>query len=266
MKKLILTICLVLSGAAHATEVVYTIGEPQSSLLTKTFLPDRTVMAMPGAEGLLAWQSFLKDSNGVTIQPPQTVHISPGMEGRKDYSAEADLIAIMAVTQLTLITRPDTSIRKIEDLNKKQYSIATTSENGVCSRILRKLRQEIGIDFLLVPFKTASQGKIALLGGHVDMHCVPGAIAQDYVSSGQGVVVANLSKQFGFPIRYYVFVNKNMSNEQRTKIINNLKRPINNDEKSLMAQSGINLDSYFGEDAKAIFLKERILFQKLLNF
>lgn len=262
MKKLIFTALFLLSAFVKA-DVVYTMGDAASQLLAHTYVPEKVVVGKPGAEGLLLWKALLADNKSISIKPPQAVHIIDIIHG--GHSNKAELIAVLARSNMYLFADKSLGVKDIEGMKKKEYSVATVGENGICSLILKKLKKEKGLEMLLVPFKKPAEARIAFEGKHVNMLCTGGVVASEIKKLGNSNVVIDMEKDVGFKLTTYVYANKNIEPAQKTELIRALSRKLTDEEKSVLHQNGLEPFVRFGNEAQEVFTNERAFFQKLFT-
>lgn len=260
MKKLILTACLLLANLASAN-TVYTIGDPASFLLARMFFESSPVIQKPGAEGVLLWHDVLADPGAVSLQPPQSVHVASIVHS--DFASKATLIGVVAKSNMYLMAPKKLGVQSLEDMKKKQYSVATLGENGICANLLRKIQEERGIDLVIVPYKSVAKSQADFLGGHVDMQCAGGVSAHETLKTGEFSVVMDMKRDFGFSIRTYVYVNNAVPQETKQALVKSLHKQLSNADKDTLVQSGLELDVHTGEEAQLIFTKERTFFRKI---
>lgn len=262
MKKLIFTALFLLSAFVKA-DAVYTMGDAASQLLAHTYVPERVAIGKPGAEGLLLWRDLIADSKGISIQPPQAVHIIDIVHG--EYSNKAELVATLAQSNMYLFADKSLGVKNISDMKKKEYSVATVGENGICSLILKKLKKEKGVEMLLVPFKKPAEARIAFEGKHVDMLCTGGVVASEIKKLGNSNVVIDMEKDVGFKLTTYVYANKNIETTEKTELIRALSRKLTDEQKSTLTQNGLEPFVRIEKDAHEVFINERAFFQKIFT-
>jgi tripartite-type tricarboxylate transporter receptor subunit TctC len=263
-KKAIATAVFFLSLWAGAQDKVYTLGDPQSRILSDSLMPERVMIARAGGDGVILLNAFLNDTKTVSIQNVSTSHILPLVAGI-DYPRNAVLVAQLTNSKMYLVANRNLKLRSIQYLRGTKYNIASVGQNGICAHVLPATAKQNEFDYVHIPYKTPQQMRVDLLGGHIEIACVGGALANDIIKNNEADVIVDLTDLQNFKIKTYVFVNKDMSGNDRDRLVKSLQSQLTDQKKITIENFGLTLDVLFEQEARNAFEKDRQFFQSLIQ-
>jgi hypothetical protein len=264
-KLAITVLCALFSFAVGATPVVHTNGDAHSRVLAQIFFPDAPVISSPGADGLFVWKKLDGNKVDVAIQPALAVHFLPLSTGKEDYAATHDLLATLATTKQVLMARSSSNIDSVADI-KKTGKPATVGWIGhACGALLKSVFAAQGIELIYVSYKTPQEAISAFLGGHIDYICPVAASLQQLTDSGAGRAVLDLTEHHGFSLTTNLFVSKDMPETTRRAILQQLSRRLMQEDLVLAKLNGFALSVRTGSEAKNVFLRDRLAWQKIIK-
>lgn len=260
LKKILTSIFFVFSLPVLASNAIYTSGDGASALLADRLFPEKINVRKPGADGILLWTEFIKDKGSLSIQQITTTHNLHNSR-QVGFVDQAKLVAILATSNVYLFSHKDSSIKQLSDLSKKTYTIASTNPNGICALSMSYIANANNIKFVSIPYKTPQEASVAFLGKHVDMLCTSGTAGHAILNTPNIHLVLNLTKEYGVRVSQYLFAHKDISKDERVKLISTLREKINTIDAKIFADNGLNVVFLTGKDAVNFFNEDGALMQ-----
>lgn len=250
---------------AHAEPIAHINGDAHSRVLAKMFFPDMAVMASPGADGLLVWKKLDGSKTDVAIQVALAAHFLPLATSAEDYAQTHELLAVLASSDQALVAKPEFPVNTVADIKKLGRPVSVGWIGHACSALVRDAFKQHNVDMIYVPYKTPQEAMGAFLGGHVDFVCPAASSLRQVLSNGTGKVVLDLTKHHHFSLTTSVFVNRDMPEEEKRKLLQQVTRKLTDEDRAVAENNGFTLYVKTGRDAKNIFDRDRKVWKTLLR-
>lgn len=263
---IIFVITLLLSSIATAEDRnVYTYGDVHSRVLVKIFFPDAPAIAAPGADGLLVWKKLEGSKTDMAIQLSIAVHFLPHLHPQENFAGKYELLATLATSQQALFVSPNFPAKNIQDLKQLNRPITVGWIGHACKAFISEVFAKHNVEFIYVAYKTAPEAMTAMIGGHIDATCPAGSFFEQTIRNKTGRIIFNITEHYKFLITTYLFVNRDMSQVNKNKIIQQLTKPLTVDDVNSVKESGFELYVKTGESAADVYRKNQKIWQTVIQ-
>lgn len=228
MKKIIITILLLLSATCNADTIAFVVsasaGGPNDSVTRKVIkeLEEKTnlrfvVLNKPGAAHVIAYDYVLKTNR------PTLILETPEIKDHEVFSYVDEMYTLGHFTNIMFVSQKSgiKSLKQLIDLSKKRQINFGHGGIGSYSYLAMLKMCKTTLDCLDVPYKSAIEGMTALLTDTIDAYAVASYGSKPFLENENYVSIYNI--KLGNEKSWFKLFGKNLSESDKRQIIDVLK-------------------------------------------